>query len=193
MSTETTQVRVPRESLASRIEALELPQARSYADFIRQGDGRGPIPCWGAIARRFGEAFTTDGDRVAVLDQLIAEGDARPLLLFISMSRDRPALLAAMCERAGELPLTVQRALVATPEAAELVGQAITTFGPAARRVWDGDAEAMRAERQVLQSRVGELMSFDYFVPDAFDPRAEPQPQRVADATPDPSTDGGTA
>ena len=184
-----TRIRVPRASLSTRIGSLDLSKAKTYADFLRDGDPDGPVPCWGAITRRFVEAFTTDGERLSVLDQLIAEGDRRPLLLFIDTSRQRPELLAAMCERAAELPLTVQRALVATPEAEVFVENTIEMFQPAARRVWDGGEETKRAERQLLESRVGELMSFQYFVPDTFDPRDEPTPKRELADTP---SDGGS-
>ena len=185
----TTRIRVPRESLSTRIGALELGKAKAYADFIREGDPNGPMPCWGAIAKRFVEAFTTDEERLAVLDQLIEEGDRRPLLLFIEACRERPALLAAMCERVGELPLTVQRALVATPEAASYVEKAVDQLEPGALRLWQGGDESMRAERQLFDSRIGELMSFQYFVPDAFDPRREPAPKRELT---DPPGDGGS-
>lgn len=185
----TTRIRVPRASLSTRIGSLDLSKAKAYADFLRDGDPDGPVPCWGAITKRFVEAFTTDGERLAVLDQLIDEGDRRPLLLFIDTSRQRPELLAAMCERAAELPLTVQRALVATPEAEVFVENTIEKFQPAARRVWDGGEETKRAERQLLESRVGELMSFQYFVPDTFDPRDEPTPKRELADTP---SDGGS-
>ena len=184
-----TRIRVPRASLSTRIGSLDLGKAKAYADFLRDGDPDGPIPCWGAITKRFVESFSTDEDRLAVLEQLIEEGDRRPLLLFIDTSRQRPELLAAMCERAGELPLTVQRALVATPEAEVFVENTIEKFQPAARRVWDGGEETKRAERQLLESRVGELMSFQYFVPDTFDPRDEPTPKRELADTP---SDGGS-
>ena len=43
--------------------------------------------------------------------------------------------------------------------------------------------------RALFESRVGELMSFQYFVPDTFDPRDEPAPKRELSDTP---TDGGS-
>lgn len=70
-----TRIRVPRESLSTRIGSLGLSKAMAYADFLRDGDPDGPIPCWGAITSRFVESFSTDEERLAVLDQLIEEGD----------------------------------------------------------------------------------------------------------------------
>jgi len=95
MSTETTpkKPRVPRASLSARIGELPSSAAKSYATFIQGGDADGPIPCWGGIAERFEEAFPGDDDRLAVLGQLIAEGDPRPLYLFLEANRDRPKVL----------------------------------------------------------------------------------------------------
>ena len=44
----TTRIRVPRESLSTRIGSLGLSKAKAYADFLRDGDPDSPIPCWGA-------------------------------------------------------------------------------------------------------------------------------------------------
>lgn len=193
-NTKTTRLRVPRESLSTRIGALDLGKAKAYADFIREGDPGSPVPCWGAITQRFVEAFPSDEERLAVLDQLIVEGDRRPLYLFIETSRRRPKLLAALCERVGELPVSVQRNLVALPEAATYVASALEKLDPSARRVWDGGEELKRSERELLAGRVGELMAFQYFVPDAFDPRHEPAPKTTAAPAVDPGApdDGGT-
>lgn len=182
-NTKTTRLRVPRESLSTRIGALDLGKAKAYADFIREGDPDGPVPCWGAITQRFVEAFATDAERLAVLDQLIAEGDRRPLFLFLDTSRTRPKLLEALCARVGELPVSVQRALVAMPEAATYVAASLERLDPSARLVWDGGEDSKRAERELLAGRVGELMAFQYFVPDTIDPRQEPPSERVAAPT----------
>lgn len=178
-----TRIRVPRESLSTRIGALALGKAKAYADFIREGDPDGPVPCWGAITKRFVEAFATDTERLAVLDQLIAEGDRRPLFLFLDTSRKRPKLLEALSARVGELPVSVQRALVAMPEAATYVAASLERLDPSARLVWDGGEDSKRAERELLAGRVGELMAFQYFVPDTIDPRQEPPSKRVAAPT----------
>jgi hypothetical protein len=180
--------RVPRGSISNRIAALDVGEAKSYADFIRRGDPDGPIPCWGAITERFLQTFSTDDQRLAVLDQLIEEGDRRPLYLFLETSRQRPKLLEALAARAAELPISVQRALVAVPEVATYIAASLDALDPSARRVWDGGEVLKKSERELLAGRVGQLMSFRYFVPDAFDPHDEPGPKRAL-ATP---TDGGT-
>ena len=180
--------RVPRGSISNRIATLDVGEAKAYADFIRDGDPDGPVPCWGAITERFLQTFSTDEQRLAVLDQLIEEGDRRPLYLFLETSRQRPKLLEALAARVGELPVTVQRALVATPEAATYVAASLDKLAPSARRVWDGGEALKKSERELLAGRVGQLMSFRYFVPDAFDPHDEPAPKRALS-----TTDGGAS
>ncbi|MBM4320821.1 MAG: hypothetical protein FJ125_12925, partial [Deltaproteobacteria bacterium] len=87
MATRTSTASVPRETLSARIAALDLPQARGYADFIRTGDPGGPVPCWGAIAERFQREFKSAADRKALWNVLLDEGDRRPLLLFLDANR----------------------------------------------------------------------------------------------------------
>ncbi|MFH1690576.1 MAG: hypothetical protein ABIE42_10140 [Candidatus Eisenbacteria bacterium] len=170
---ENRPTRVPRESLSERIAGLDIAEAKTFAAFIREGDLDMPTPCWGAIATRFEDVFASDEDRLAVLNALIAEGDRRPLDLFLQVNRKRPALLASLCERADELPAPVQCALIAIPEAALFVEEALERFGPDARRLWEGDESLRRTECEQLRSRIGQLMSFQYYVPDDFDPRDE--------------------
>jgi hypothetical protein len=129
---------VPRESLARRIGALELDEAGEYAGFILAGDPDGPLPCWGAIVERFEQSFTQDEARVAVLEQLISEGDRRPLYLFLETSRQRPKLMIALCQRAAVLPVCVQRCLVAMPEAAPYLPIVLDQLDRSARAVWEG-------------------------------------------------------
>jgi len=174
MSKETPTISTaPRDSISGRIGTLNLAKAKDYADFVRRGDPGQPIPCWGAITKRFVETFTTDAERIDVLDQLIEEGDRRPLLLFLDTSRQRPKLLEALCARVDALPISVQRGLVAMPEAATFVAAVLDRLDPAARIVWDGGEETKRAERELLASRVGVLTTFQYFVPDSVDPSRE--------------------
>jgi len=85
---------VPRESLSTRIGSLGLSKAKAYADFLRDGDPDGPVPCWGAITSRFVESFFTDEERLAVLDQLIEEATAARCC-----SSSTPAGSARSCSR----------------------------------------------------------------------------------------------
>ena len=188
-SQKTPAPRVPRESLAARISSLKTSKAKSYAAFIQKGDQPGMTPCWDAIAARFVADFATDEERLAVLDKVIEEGDRRPLYLFLETSRARPKLLEALCARAGQLPVAVQRNLAAMPEAATQVAAHLDSFDPSAQAVWNGGEDTKRAERELLASRVGELTALSYFVPDAIDPAKEPPAAKpsVAPAEPTPN------
>jgi len=181
---------VPRESLSARIEALEIPQAKSYAEFIRKGEASGPVPCWGAIAERFEESFARDDERKAVWTALVEEGDRRPLLLFLHANRKRPGVLAQVLEDAHRLPPSIQRILVSLPELASEIPAHLDKLAPAARQLFEAGPVALAREREMMEARVAQLTAFRYYVPDAFDPAHEPAEAKTDVPIPDtPSVD----
>ena len=165
----------PRNSISARLKKLRTKGAKSYADFIKEGDPDGHIPCWGAITERFEATFKTDKKRLEILDELLKEEDPRPLFLFLYTSEDRPALLQALCEQAALLPTSAQRSLIAIPKAEPFVEANLKHFSSTARAVWARGEAALKKERRHSAARIGELMAFRYFVPDSFDPREEPE------------------
>ncbi len=170
----------PRDSISARLKKLRTKGAKGYADFIKEGDSDGHIPCWGAITERFEATFKTDKRRLEILDELLKEGDPRPLLLFLHISEDRPALLQALCEQAALLPVSAQRSLIAIPKAEPFIEANLKQFSSAARAVWANGEATLKKERQHSAARIGELMAFRYFVPDSFDPREEPEHLKAA-------------
>jgi len=179
---QTASLRAPREALASRIERLDAKGAKPLAAFVRARGEDGSTPCWGAIAARFDELFESDTDRLALFESLVAEGDRRALLVFLHRSRSRARVLEALCARAASLPPSVQRALVAMPEAATSVAAHLASFEPAAAEVWAGGEATKRPERELFEARVAELTAVPFLVPDSADPRDERLPK--APATP---------
>jgi len=167
---------VPRETLSARIEALELPQAKGYADFIRTGDPDGPVPCWGAIAERFQEDFKETDDRKALWELLLAEGDRRPLLLYLHVNRDRSEVMAQVLEDVGRLPRALQRVLVSFAEVADQLPAHLDKLDPAARQLFEAGPETLDREREQVEARIAQLTAFRYFVPDQVDPVNEPKP-----------------
>jgi hypothetical protein len=182
-TTTTTSFAAPRESLSARIAALGTANAKALASFITSGDKGGALPCWGAIVQRFDATFAGDDERIALLDQLVAEGDRRALYVFLSANRTRPKVLEALCAKAKAMPVSVQRALVAMPEAATSVSAHLDALDPAAREVWSGGEDAKAPERELLASRVGELTAFAYFVADHIDPTKEAASMKSASTT----------
>ena len=179
---EIASLRAPREALASRIERLDAKGAKPLASFVRSRGDDGSTPCWGAIAARFDELFENDADRLELLESLLAEGDRRALLVFLHRCRSRARVLEALCTRAAALPPSVQRALVAMPEAATAVAAHLASFEPAAAEVWGGGEATKRPERELFEARVAELTAVPFLVPDVADPREERLPK--APATP---------
>ena len=180
----------PRTLLSDTIESLALPQAKGYADFIRTGDPGGPVPCWGALAERFDQEFVESDDRKALWSILAEAGDRRALLLFLHMNRNQPAVMGTVIEEADRLSPALQRALVAFEEIADQVPDHIEALDPAARQLFEAGIEARSRERELVESRVGQLRAFRYYVPDAFDPANEPGvptlPRSLVSRTADP-------
>ena len=156
--------RTARTTLSDRIEALSLPQAAGYADFIRSGEAAGPLPCWGAIAERFDQDFGSDDDRKALLGPLVEAGDMRALILFLHANRGRPEVMEHVLADASCLPRLIQRALVSLEEVQELVPDHVDDLHPAARQLWEAGPDARARERELFEARVAELMSFRFFV-----------------------------
>lgn len=174
MATRTIQEPVPRQTLSARIEALDLPQAKAYADFIRTGDPDGPVPCWGAIAERFDQDFKKTADRKALWSGLVDEGDRRPLLLYLHVNRDRPEVMAQVVEDVDRLPRALQRVLVSFEEVADLLADHVDKLDPAARQLLEAGPRAIARERELVEARISQLTAFRYFVPDQTDPANEP-------------------
>ena len=174
----------PRESLSTGIEALDLQRAQGFADFIRTGDPDGPVPCWGAIAERFQQEFTSSDDRTAIWNLLVEEGDRRALLLFMSVSRDRPEVMAQVLDDAHRLPVALQRALVSFDELTQSVADHLEHLDPAARQLFEAGAGARDRERELFEARLGQLLAFRYYVPDRFDPADEQNWSGVAAGDP---------
>lgn len=172
-ATKEPSLHAPREALAKRIDALGTKSAKSLAAFVRGDRDASGSPCWGAIAARFDALFEGDGDRLALLEALVAEGDRRALLVFLGQCRDRPKVLEALCACAERLPSAVQRALVAMPEAATVVAANLERFEPAAAEIWRGGESTKRPERELFEARLGALTAVPSFVRDTVDPRDE--------------------
>jgi len=155
-----------RSRLADLFEAAPgspAEQARNaaFATFVRDGDSD-RVPCWGGIFERFAADFPSAEDRVAALDALLAAGDRRPLYLMVHLAEEQPALLAALVERAGELPEQVQRALASVGGAVDAFAGREEPLCAAARELLASEAERAK-ERQQLEVRVAELRAWRWF------------------------------
>ncbi len=150
--TTTRPFQVPRTSISARLEKIGVGRAAEYAQFIRGEEQDKPLPCWGAIAERFAQDFVSASERLVVLDELVQEGDKRPLFLFIHTARQDTELL-----------------------------DRLDKFGPVAQALWKRGAEALYRENEVFEARTAELLSFRFYVPDEFDPLVEPGTKAITE------------
>lgn len=164
-----------RDRLGAKIAALDVERAVDYASFIRTGDAGGPVPCWGAIAKRFEEDFPTDDDRLKLLEAVLAQGDKRVLALFLFRNRGRRGVMAALAIQLDRLPAHIQVGAAAIIPAAAIPPEMRDKLDPAAQALLDADEATRAKEAEQFEVRAKKLLAFDYFVPDAREPGTEPQ------------------
>jgi hypothetical protein len=141
-----------RIALSTALKASERPQ------LVALGRAIDSQACWGSLVQSLEELCSDDVDYHALLDKLVALGDGRALLLFLSAARERTAVIEAAAARIAELPRTVQCALVALPEFTPLARELASDVCAAARELAD-DPGKREAARQVYASHIGALRS----------------------------------
>ena len=140
-----------RSSIANRIEEINTPKAKAFARFIRgEGDVK-RLPCWADIVERFEEQMTDDDDREAIWKAFVAEGNSRPLLLFLYSCADRPELRQRIRDDVSDLPVNIQRAFASM----EAPDTALDRFHHSASRM---DENRHRLERSLFAGEVGALL-----------------------------------
>lgn len=182
--------RSARERFASRFRALRGERVRAFARAIEEPSPESDrLVCWGELARRFEAAFTTDEERIESLSVFLNERDLRALLLFAHAARERPTVFEAMLVRASELPITIQRALLTMVEPSTLSSTVRDGLAASARQLLDEGDAAIGRERELVEARIAELLSFGIIAHDSVDPR-----QSGADGSHvDESAEGGAA
>lgn len=161
-----------RERFATRFRALRGEHGRAFARAIDESEPEtGRLVCWGELARRFESAFTSDEQRIEALSVLVGERDLRALLLFANVARSRPAVLDVLLARAGELPITIQRALVTMVDPSVFTEDIRDSLATSAQQLLDDGDSAIAREREIVDSRIAELLSFGLIAPDSIDPR----------------------
>ncbi len=174
----------------SRFRTLRGERVRAFARAIEEpAPESGRLVCWGELARRFDVAFTTDEERIESLSVFLNERDLRALLLFAHAARERPTVLETMLARASELPITIQRALVTMVDSATLSPTVLDGLSASARQLIDEGDAAIDREREIVEARIAELLSFGIVAPDFADPRDASADEIAVDGP----TEGGAA
>jgi hypothetical protein len=144
-----------RQQIYDALLRTTAPALHRFASalFEREADR---IPCWGNLADHALALLDRDEDRIALWRVLVEVGDRRPLLVFLDLHRDRPAVLRAALEDVAALPTTVERALVSMEEVEPLVELALPHLGPSALELV-ADEEARAKDRALYQSHMHAL------------------------------------
>ncbi len=139
--------------------ALSLALRRCESPgLVKLGDAMSSDACWGTLVEALERLCTSDADYLALFDILVNLEDARPLILFMSAVRTREEVLRHMLKRAGELPRSVQCALVTMPECEALLAELAPRTCAAAMEL-ASDAEKRRVSQPVYASHMGALRS----------------------------------
>jgi len=137
--------------------SLALRQCNN-SSLCKLGDAISSEACWGTLVEALEQLCTADADYLALFDILVRLEDARALILFTSAVRAREEVLRHMLERAGDLPRSVQCALVTMPECEALL-VALAPSACAAAVELASDAEKRRGSQPVYASHMGALRS----------------------------------
>lgn len=163
-----------RDRLGEKIATLDVVRAPDYASFIRAADPNGPVPCWGAIVKRFEQDFPSDDERLQLMQAVLDQGDLRVLTLFIQHNRGRNGVMTALIRQIDRLPAVLQVALAAMVTPTEVSDQTRGRLQPIAREILEaGEATKVREVEQ-FEVRAKKLLAFEYFVPDVQQPQNEP-------------------
>lgn len=144
-----------RQQIHDALLRTTAPVLHRFASALFERDGD-RIPCWGNLADHVLARLDRDEDRIALWRALVEVGDRRPLLVFLDLHRDSPAVLRAALEDIAGLPTTVQRALVSMEEVEPLLDVALPLLGPGALELV-ADAEARAKDRALYQSHMDAL------------------------------------
>ncbi len=166
MSPQPPVTRTSRDDLACALERVDTPACRELAGALRTTPTEGtPIPCWGALTELASRSFESDEEAAVLWSVVLRIGDARMLLVFLDVFRGRPAVLRRVGADVARLPVLVQRAFVALPEAAAIAVEHAAEFHPAARQLVEEGADALLVEQEQFEAWVSQLRALRYFVP----------------------------
>jgi hypothetical protein len=147
--------RALRQSFVDVLLLADCEPAQSFARCILepQGDRRA---CWGNLAEEAARLFARTEDALVFWRALVLVGDARALLVFLDLFRERVEVLIEVVESLSSLPPTVQCAVVSMPETEALLSPALDLH-PAAIELLAASPSMRRKEHALHTARMRAL------------------------------------
>jgi hypothetical protein len=144
-----------RQSFVEVLQQANGEATRAFARCILEPRGNRRA-CWGTLAEEAAHLFARTEDALELWRALMLVGDARALLVFLDLFRERIEVLREVVESLPLLPATVQCAVVSMPEVEALLSPALDLH-PAARELLAASPSTRRKEHALHTARMRAL------------------------------------
>jgi hypothetical protein len=147
--------RALRQSFVDVLQQADSAPAQAFARCIFEPRGERRA-CWGNLAEEAARLFACAEDVWILWRALVLVGDARALLVFLDLFRERAEVLHKVVESLSSLPATVQCAVVSMPEAEPLLSPDLDLH-PAALELLAASPQVRRQEHALHTARMRAL------------------------------------
>jgi len=162
-----------RKFYVEEIEKSQAREVRDFAQFLRERDKNGMSPCWGGAAAKAVRKFKSLRARTRLWEELLRIYEENALLLFIKLNLDREDVMKVVLSDAENLPIVVQRVLVAINEIDGMVVDNLLSFSQEVQDLYHANKEVKGRERERFETRAERLLAVKSCLPRA---QAEDEP-----------------
>ena len=147
-----------RKVVIDSLADIEEKGVKEFISFVKSK----PIPCWGAITKKFVELFDSPKNLKPVLLRWCETPYSnRFLLLMIHEYREKEDFTNLFIDKFEKLPILAQTYLLTLPEVVSQLKKLEKTPPPELDDLFT-DEKARRRKRQMLLAKINKLLRFDW-------------------------------